>query len=847
MLVKARLQQAAGETDRVGPWTDVWGLGAVLYECLSGSPPFWGKDVLSVLESVIHSQPRPLDAVRADSGLEPLPADLVTICSKALEKERDRRYTTAAALEEDLRRWLDGRPILSRPSGKGRRALDALKRSGRAVALGLAVAAAATVASILIPGALERSRRLAHAADVLARVGTGEGKYIREKAVFELTREKDSLLVPFLVEALDKVTARMGAVTREQLLSVETAVNAEERARQPRLARLREALDRLEAARRDARVERERVRAVDEARRRYRLRGFRSGQSAGIVLASDQKRRVGDEDLLRALVAVEALGRLGDAAAVDAVGRHLHVCEDEERGVAAAQALGRLRHARAARSVLRVDERFARGGSYESRALHALAFELGGAVPDFEPKTALDFMDRGRLRALLDDRSGALLDLNQAVGLDAKDPFVWSTRAALHANKHDWVSSCADLEKAMALEPDVASHLAGHAYGLCQRDEKVRALAEADRAIELDNADARTWSSRGAIKVKLKDRAGALSDLSRALELDRNLAEPWASRASLRAEDDPQGAIEDNTRALELDPNMAAVWNNRACAKQRKGDLEGALADFGKAIELAPLEAQQFVNRATCHVERSDYPSAIADASKALERDPRSAHALAIRGRSRIFTSDPAGAEADLNRATELAPGDKSVWNALSLFRLSRGDKKGALEAVERQVALAPDDADALTSRGFIRMKAGDVAGARADCERATVLRPLDATCWDNYAEALFAAKDWKLALDASERSIRLGRNHASAWRRNATIKQWLGDYPGALTDATRAVELNSHDFANLFVRAECHRYLGDRDAALKDYKAAVALFGPKDEDPKIIRDRIAELERGGR
>ena len=220
-------EQARGDKHAVGPATDVYALGAILYELLTGRPPFRAETPTATLQQVITVDPV------SPARLNPrVPRDLDTICLKCLHKEPHRRYETAEALAEDLRRFERGEPIKARRVGPMERTVRWLRRRpalSAALAAGVLFAFALLVTVVWWHGqrtALEATAVAYAEADLI------EAERLQDRGEFKasaevLRRAKDRLrdfVPPELHNRLQKALDNLELVTRLDSIRLKRAL-----------------------------------------------------------------------------------------------------------------------------------------------------------------------------------------------------------------------------------------------------------------------------------------------------------------------------------------------------------------------------------------------------------------------------------------------------------------------------------------------------------------------------------------------------------------------------------------------------------------------------------------------
>jgi WD40 repeat protein/tRNA A-37 threonylcarbamoyl transferase component Bud32 len=217
-------EQAGGTSGLIGPAADVYALGAILYECLTGRPPFKAATAMDTLIQVVADDPVPPRTLNAQ-----MPRDLETVCLKCLQKEPHKRYAGAEDLANDLRRFLSGEPITARPVGVPERLAKWVRRRPAAAAL-LAVSAVAVLSFGLL---LDRARREADARTATENKLRAEAETQRDQAA-AAREEAQNMLARSLLDQARAV--RLSRQPGRRWQAVDLLRRAEELRARPRQA-----------------------------------------------------------------------------------------------------------------------------------------------------------------------------------------------------------------------------------------------------------------------------------------------------------------------------------------------------------------------------------------------------------------------------------------------------------------------------------------------------------------------------------------------------------------------------------------------------------------------------------
>jgi tetratricopeptide (TPR) repeat protein len=677
-------------------------MGVILYEMLTGRLPFEGSTAGELYQSILGSDPKSPRSVAPD-----VPREIEVVCSKAIEKERARRYPTARRFAADLRRFLAGEAVQARPASMGYRLLRFATRRKAVVAVAAAaLTLTGAMAAVLVP------------------------RWLREKSEKErVAREKERELEAERARARERETAlRELAVLWTQVVLAKQGLYRET-ADPARVRRdIEESLGRVSGyiGRHPNHPQGFYVRA----RGRLYLEDL-EGAEADLRRALEMEPAFAPGEALLGRVLLERLGRdlygfdgpvperRSAGAILPEARRHLErgwPAEGESRSVEA-WGLPKTREdevaevlARAMFHVLvenrRADAEALLRKAHEAEPSEEFANLLGNLEGD--PRRRIDWqsqairlmrfyakahLDRGSSRCEIEDFAGARADLDEAIRIHPRFAAAFCNRAVVRLAVGDFPGALADCDEALKIRPSFAEALHNRASVRHNLQEYDAAIADCDEAIRLRPDFAIAFDTRGAARKGKGDLAAAIADFDQAIRIGPESARVYYNRANARsAQGDKAGAIADYDAAIRLQPNFGRAFFNRALVRLDQGDRKGAIEDCGETLRIDPGHSKAYMLRGDTRQETGDLDGAISDYTAAIRIDATLSEAWANRGSARHMKGDRKNAIADYTEAIRLHPRFAHAWANRGAALSEEGDRKGAIADLEEALEVAPPD-----------------------------------------------------------------------------------------------------------------------------------------------------------
>jgi serine/threonine protein kinase/lipoprotein NlpI len=808
-------EQAHGENQNVGPLSDVYALGAVLYQLLTGRAPFKGATLLDTLDQVRNREPVPVRQLQPK-----VPRDLETICLKCLEKAPARRYASADALADDLRRFLADEPIRARPVGLTEHLWRWCQRNPRTTALSTAVVLLlVTVTTLIVLSAVRASRERTAIAEAgeLARqrlqqatlaIAKGDAQRAQDllnapahpflesaPALAEVRGERDTLRaqVATFLEFKNRVDrARYAGLFGGRGTAVEGQLPTPREGPRPALEEARKLC-------RDA------LAAYDDLKQR---RGF---AAQGLPpLDPTQEQLLREDEFEAFLIAAQVEWFLSQTAEVP--GAHAQ---------AARQGVEWLNRAEKFLPPTRI--LYARRAEYEKALGDTEAAGADAARAEkIAPSSAVDHFWQGvahRLHGLEALGKGNTKEgheaLRQAMGEYAAllrlrpghfwGYFEWAVCQVRLGNIQDALvgfTTCA------YLKPDVPWPYYNRGTVHLQLKQYDQAFEDFDLALERDPSYAEAYVNRGLCHALQGRHARAVTDYDEAIRLRPNdYALAHFHRAqSYRALKRYALARDDYSAVLRLQPQRADCYLSRALVNLLLKDFESALADAQQTARLEPRNPMPRYLIGVIYLGRRHYDDALAALEEAMDVKMDYAKPYLARAQIHHWHGRLSDALKDidfaLRHATERErPG---ILNDRADVYRSMGRFEEAIADYQRSIALDTKGVDSHVGLALVYTKQGKFDQARACYDQLVAADPGSATVYVRRAEFRRSQKQFDLAQADCDRAAELDRASVVPSLVRASLDAARGEDARAVAEAERLLRQAPPNDGHVLYSAAC-------------------------------------------
>jgi len=709
-------EQVRGATREINAQTDVYALGAILFEILTGRLPFLAKTPAKLYEQIQHADPpSPSRLHRTVSR------DLDLVCLKALSKERGRRYKTALEFAEDLGRFLRGEEVQARPPSAWYR-LGKTFRRRRVVVLALSAAAGAALLAVGVTRVVQaRSAKNAEDRRIAAeRQRKKERVTARERAHPQVEHLRENLgKMRFLLRRAPVDPHDVQPLLESSIRAYEKALDIcpEYPEAHVSMAQFYGLLGkRLEA-----------LRYLSEA---YKLEpefvpAILVEASLGID-SIEREHHKGDSSIVEEHIRKDLIQKLRRVA-------NRSASESERRKAKALLRYAEREYSDAAELFRLLAEQeqdsfevwLWLGHSLFHLKRYSEAVEMLLKARRLTRVSPLVELYLGWAYADQNENARAIECLTRTIEM-APDAFAYGLRGQCHTRLLRPAEAIADYTAALNLDPNSSFAYLGRCRAHWDQGSSRLVFEDASKVIGLDPGAALAYYLRAVARKALGHPDDAiLKDLSDAIDRDPKLAVAYVARGFLYYQKLGQydRAIEDSSKALDLDPTLCTALGNRGWSKFGKGDYSGAITDASGAIALHPEGGEHFYARARALGILGNFQEAVADLDRCIALKWDDDLTYLYRAEFRKSLKDYAGAVSDCSVVLQRSPQLERAFCVRGWSRSTLGQYEGAQEDFTSAIRLQACGT-AYCGRAWVRFKTGDLEGARRDAQEAIKRNP---------------------------------------------------------------------------------------------------------------------------